>query len=69
MRIRCYSVDICDACVNLEPSECHTPGCIFFLCTMDEVSAFLNRAMIRPIINGKQIENLQEDAPVVGSGN
>ena len=65
MRVRRYEVDICDACMKLEPSECHTPGCIFFLCHMDEVSAFLNRALIRPIIDGKQIENLQKDAEVI----
>ena len=48
MKVRRYEVDICDGCINLEPSECHTPGCIFFLCGIPEISAFLNRALIRP---------------------
>ena len=65
MIVRRYVIDICDACVNLEPSECHTPGCIFFLCGVDEVSTFLDRAFIRPIIDGEQIENLQADAEEV----
>jgi hypothetical protein len=65
MIVRRYEVDICDACINLEPSECHTPGCIFFLCGMKEVGEFLNRALIRPIVDGKRIENNQPDAEVI----
>ena len=53
-----YTVDICDPCYRLEGSECHTPGCIFFLCGMDEVGIFLNRALIRPVVDGERI-NLQ----------
>lgn len=65
MIVRRYTVDICDPCINLEPSECHTPGCIFFLCHMDEVSEFLNRALIRPKVDGVQMKNLQKDAEVI----
>lgn len=69
MIVRRYTVDICDGCLNLDPSECHTPGCIFFLCHMDEVSAFLDRSQIRPIIDGKMIENLQPEAEVISNEN
>jgi len=62
--VRRYTVDICDPCMKLEGSECHTPECIFFLCGMKEVGAFLDRSLIRPVIDGERIENLQKDAPV-----
>jgi hypothetical protein len=41
--------------MKLEPSECHTPGCVFFLCHMAEVRAVLNRVLLRPEAYGKPI--------------
>lgn len=51
-------MDICDACVRLEGEECHTPGCRFFLCGMQEVSGYLDRLLIRPKIDGKHTEEV-----------
>lgn len=56
--IRRFEVDICDACVKLEGSECHTPGCRFFLFGMVEVGEYLNRLLIRPIIDGVRISEV-----------
>ena len=52
--IRRYTVDICDPCAKLDGSECHTAGCIFFLCDMQEVREFMNRALIAPVIDGER---------------
>jgi hypothetical protein len=53
--IRRYTVDICDPCRELQGEECHTAGCIFFLCSMPEVREFMNRALIAPVIDGERI--------------
>jgi hypothetical protein len=53
VQVRRYQVDICDPCMKLEGSECHTPGCIFWLCTMGEVQEYLNRMLLRPLIDGE----------------
>jgi hypothetical protein len=42
-----FGVDICRACVNLEPSECHTPGCRCFLMEIGEIKEMLSRLLIR----------------------
>jgi len=42
-----FEVNICRPCVNLEPSECHTPGCRFFLMGIDEIREYLSRLLIR----------------------
>jgi hypothetical protein len=52
--VRRYTVDICDPCRDLDGQECHTPGCIFFLWGMDDVKAFMNRALIAPVIDGER---------------
>lgn len=51
--IRKFEVSICDKCVKLEGKMCHTPECVFIRCTMDEVRAYLDRLMIRPIADGE----------------
>jgi hypothetical protein len=42
-----FRVDICKACINLEPSECHTPGCRLFLMGIDQIKEYLSRLLIR----------------------
>ena len=59
-RVRQYQVGVCDACMALEPSECHTPGCIFWLCNMPEVEEMLDRMLLRPMADGKPIMTLEE---------
>jgi hypothetical protein len=54
--VRRYTVDICDPCYHLEGAECHTPGCIFFLCDMKEVGEFLTRSLIRPRVDGERLD-------------
>jgi hypothetical protein len=54
VRVRRYTVDICDPCRNLEGEMCNTPGCIFCWCGMDEVKQFMNRALIAPVIDGER---------------
>jgi len=29
--VRRYAIDLCDACMRAEGSECHTPGCALWL--------------------------------------
>lgn len=62
--VKRYTVDICDPCMRLEGEMCDTPGCIFCWCTMAEVSEYLNRMLIRPIVDGEQFESLQEGEQV-----
>lgn len=45
--VREYRVSICDPCMKLDGQECHTPGCIFFLCSMPEVRNYLSRMLLR----------------------
>lgn len=59
-RVLRYMVSICQPCIELQEQECHTPGCVFWMCDMGEVSEYLNRLMIRPIIDGKQIDPIQK---------
>lgn len=71
MIVRRYSVDICDGCVELQGQECHTPGCIFFLCGMKEVAEYLDRMLLRPkVLEGMKGEEpyhktIQREAPIV----
>ena len=51
-----YIVSICDQCINLEGSECHTPGCRFFLKSTDEIGELLNVLLIRPIVDGERFD-------------
>lgn len=30
--LRRVSVKICEPCLDGQPSECHTPGCVFWMC-------------------------------------
>jgi hypothetical protein len=59
MIVRRYTIDICDPCLDLEGRECHTPGCIFFLCSMRQVANYLDRMLLRP----KVLENLKGEEP------
>jgi hypothetical protein len=53
--VRDYTVRICDACYELEGEMCHTPGCLFCRCTMGEVGEYLDRLMIRPVVDGERL--------------
>ena len=35
MKIKHISIHICEACLNGEGQECHTPGCALFLHSVD----------------------------------
>ena len=59
MAVKRYAVDICDACIRLDGEQCHDPHCTFCRCSMREVSAILDKTLIRPIIDGVQSESLQ----------
>jgi len=59
-RVLRYVISICQPCIELLGQECHTPGCVFWLCSMREVSEYLNRLQIRPIVDGEQIAPQQK---------
>lgn len=48
-----YAITICDDCYEFKGEMCHTPGCVFIRCTMDEVREYLNQLLIRPKIDGE----------------
>lgn len=54
--LRQYTIIICDKCYQLEGNECHTPECVFFLKTMEEVKELLNILLIRPITKHGQLD-------------
>jgi len=64
MKIRRYTVDICDDCLGLVGSMCHTPGCVLIRKTTEEIREFLSISLIRFEING-EVFRLQKTAPVV----
>jgi hypothetical protein len=54
-----YTVNICDACYELQGEECHTPNCVFYLCDLCDpktVRHMLNILLIRPIVDGESIK-------------
>src|ERR1700690_3546222 len=55
-KVRSYHISICDDCLNLIGEQCHTPECVFIRQTMAEVSNHLDMLLIRPIVNGEQLE-------------
>lgn len=55
-RLRNFEIRICDGCIKMAGRMCHTAGCVFFLCDMEEVGQYLDRLLIRPVINGKRYE-------------
>ena len=64
MKIRRYTVDICDDCYDMRGDECHTPGCAFFLKSVAEVAKLLDATLIRPKV-GKAYLDLNRIAPVI----
>lgn len=55
IQLQDYPVTICNACIHLQGNMCHTPGCAFIRCTMEEVKEFLNQTQICPLVNGEKI--------------
>jgi len=53
---RSYAITICDACINLQGEQCHTPECVFCWRTMKEVGEYLDVLLIRPRVDGKRFE-------------
>ncbi len=54
--MREFNIKICDACYGLEDGMCHEPECACIRMTKSEVSELLNILLIRPIIDGEQID-------------
>lgn len=48
------TIEICDPCMQLEPSMCHNPECVFCRRTMKEVGEFLDALHIRPLVDGER---------------
>ena len=57
-QIKPYTVFICDDCIALKGEMCHQPACVFCRRTMEEVGEYLDVLLIRPIIDGKRIEEV-----------
>lgn len=53
-----FPVRICNACYNLEDGMCHNPYCVFIRCTRAEVREYLDRILIRPIVDGVSLNLL-----------
>jgi hypothetical protein len=47
MKTRVYEINICDGCINLEGSECHTPECAFCFLGVDEIKELLRKTNLR----------------------
>ena len=56
-----YQITICDACYRLEAGMCHEPGCVFIRRTRGEVSEYLDMLMLRPIVDGDQLDLSKEE--------
>ena len=56
MKINKFEINICEDCYQLKGEMCHNPECVFIRRTMEEVSAYLDMLLIRPIIDGEQID-------------
>jgi len=56
MKINKFEITICEDCYNLKGEMCHNPECVFIRCTMSEVSRYLDLLLIRPIIDGEQLD-------------
>jgi hypothetical protein len=59
--VKAYQIAICDDCLNLVGEMCHTPECVFIRQTMADVSRFLDMLLIRPIVDGVQIDGKFRD--------
>ncbi|KKN75831.1 hypothetical protein LCGC14_0377070 [marine sediment metagenome] len=54
-----FHINICQGCLDLEGEMCDTPECIFCRRTMKEVSEYLDVLLIRPVIDGVQVEVIE----------
>ena len=54
--LRKFEVTICSDCYELKGEMCHNPECVFCRRTMKEVSEYLDILLIRPIVDGEQID-------------
>jgi hypothetical protein len=57
------TVLVCGHCLDLKGQECHTPGCVFFLHSMDEAKDILDTLRIRMVIDGETVD-LSNRVPV-----
>ncbi|MFQ5834335.1 MAG: hypothetical protein ACE5HR_00215 [bacterium] len=56
MKIREYTIPICDSCYDLQGEMCHTPRCVFIRHTMSAVKELLNILQIRiPGLEGESV--------------
>lgn len=51
---RTHSVRICNDCYELRGAMCHNSACIFCRWTMAEVAEYLDKLLIRPVIDGER---------------
>lgn len=54
--LKIYPITICNQCYNLEGEMCHNHECVFCRCTMKEVSKYLDILLIRPFVDGIQLD-------------
>ncbi len=55
-KVRTYRIAICDQCCLLEGEMCHESQCVFCRRTMAEVGGHLDVLLIRPVIDGEQLD-------------
>jgi hypothetical protein len=46
--LRELRIHACQNCIDRLPGECHTPGCFFWLHTIDEVPTHLEMYLVDP---------------------
>ena len=51
-----YRIRVCDQCIALQGEMCHNPACVFCRRTMEEVGECLDVLLIRPVIDGKRVD-------------
>lgn len=61
--IHTVEFQVCDACVQMQGEECHTPGCVFCFRSVAEARHILDVTLICPIVDGERLI-LIERAPI-----